>query len=141
MAHLLGKRLGKQQIERLRCRISAEVGHCLKGSSRGDDEDIATTALDPSYPGAHAVVSADAALVLAGFFGSNTDKFTVTSEVLPGVERSFTSFTGAAQEASNSRIYAGQHFRYDQVAGQLLGFRVAGWVLRNFLTSLSPSGH
>jgi len=102
---------------------------------------LATTALDPSYPGAHAVVSADAALVLAGFFGSNTDKFTVTSEVLPGVERSFTSFTGAAQEANNSRIYAGQHFRYDQVAGQLLGFRVAGWVLRNFLTSISPSGH
>jgi hypothetical protein len=94
---------------------------------------LATTALDPSYPGAHAVVSAAGAAVLATFFHNDRDSFAVTSEVLPGVERSFTSFSGAANEASVSRIYAGQHFRFDQVAGQQLGRRIAGYVLQNFL--------
>jgi membrane-associated phospholipid phosphatase len=94
---------------------------------------LAITALDPSYPGAHAVVSAAAAAVLATFFRSDRDSFAVTSEVLPGVERSFTSFSSAANEASVSRIYAGQHFRFDQVAGQQLGRRIANYVLQNFL--------
>ena len=101
---------------------------------------LATTALDPSYPGAHATISADAALVLAGFFGLNRDNFSVTSEVLPGVERSFTSFSDAAQEASNSRIYAGQHFRYDEVAGQRLGLQVGSWVLTHFLRPVTTTG-
>ncbi len=47
---------------------------------------LANTALDPSYPGAHAVVSAGGADVLASFFHSDRDSFAVTSEVLPGVD-------------------------------------------------------
>jgi PAP2 superfamily len=94
---------------------------------------LATTALDPSYPGAHAVVSAAGADVLSTFFGSDSENFAVTSEVLPGVVRGFTSFSAAADEASLSRIYAGQHFRFDLVAGQRLGTQVADYVLRNFL--------
>jgi hypothetical protein len=96
---------------------------------------LATTALDPSYPGAHAVVSAAGANVLASFFHNDRDSFAVSSEVLPGVERSFASFSAAADEAAVSRIYAGQHFRFDQVAGQRLGRRVADYVLQNFLTA------
>jgi hypothetical protein len=99
---------------------------------------FANTALDPSYPGAHAVVSAGGADVLASFFRTNTDSFAVTSEVLPGVVRSFTSFSAAADEASVSRILAGQHFRFDQDAGQRLGRNVADFVLENFLT---PRAH
>jgi PAP2 superfamily len=96
---------------------------------------LATTALDPSYPGAHAVVSAAAADILATFFHHDRDRFAVTSEVLPGVERSFTSFSAAADEASASRIYAGQHFRFDEVAGERLGRHVADYVLQNFLAA------
>ena len=99
---------------------------------------LATTALDPSYPGAHAVVSAAGAAVLATFFHNDRDSFAVTSEVLPDVERSFTSFSAAANEASVSRIYAGQHFRFDQVAGEKLGRRIANYVLQNFLTPSAP---
>jgi len=94
---------------------------------------LATTALDPSYPGAHAVVSAAGADVLSTFFGGDSENFAVTSEVLPGVVRGFTSFSAAADEASLSRIYAGQHFRFDLVAGQRLGAQVADYVVRNFL--------
>src|SRR5262245_54974629 len=55
-----------------------------------------TTPPDPSYPGAHAVVSAAGAAVLTFFFDRDDSSFAVSSEVLPEVERSFTSFTAAA---------------------------------------------
>ena len=47
------------------------------------------TAPDPSYPGAHAVISAAGASVLISFFDSDHFDLTVTSEVLAGVTRSF----------------------------------------------------
>jgi membrane-associated phospholipid phosphatase len=90
------------------------------------------TAADPSYPGAHSTISAAAATVLASFYGDG-QRFTVDSPALPGVTRWFTSFTQAATEAGLSRIYAGQHFRFDHEAGQTLGRQVAHFVLANAL--------
>jgi hypothetical protein len=92
------------------------------------------TAPDPSYPGAHAVISASAAEVLVSFFERDRFEFNVTSEVLPGVERSFTSISAAAEEATLSRIFAGQHFRFDLTTGQRLGREIADFVVDNFLT-------
>ncbi|HEY2103716.1 MAG TPA: phosphatase PAP2 family protein [Chthoniobacterales bacterium] len=92
------------------------------------------TAPDPSYPGAHAAISAAGAEVLIFFFGQDDFEFNVTSEVLPGVERSFTSLSAAAEEATLSRIFAGQHFRFDLTAGQQVGREVADFVTDNFLT-------
>jgi len=60
--------------------------------------------------------------------------FTVTSEVLPGIERSFTSFSAAAEEATESRIFAGVHFRSDLTSGHVLGRDVADFVLYHCLT-------
>ncbi len=97
--------------------------------------EVGKTAPDPSYPGAHAVISAAGAEVLISFFERDRFQFNVTSEVLPGVERSFTSFSSAAEEATLSRIFAGQHFRFDLTTGQRLGREVADFVLDNFLTS------
>jgi membrane-associated phospholipid phosphatase len=90
------------------------------------------TAPDPSYPGAHSTLSAAAATVLASVYG-DAQSFSIGSPALPGVTRSFTSFSGAAQEAGLSRIYAGQHTRLDHVAGVALGRNVATFVLRNVL--------
>src|SRR5258708_29496298 len=92
------------------------------------------TAPDPSYPGAHATISAGGAFVLRTLFGNKPFHLSVTSEVLPGVIRSFDSFADAAEEASLSRIYAGQHFRSDENAGANLGRAVADFVVDNFLT-------
>ena len=92
------------------------------------------TAPDPSYPGAHATISSGAAFVLRSVFGNSPFHLVVTSEVLPGVVRTFDSFAGAEQEASLSRIYAGQHFRSDENAGERLGPSVADFVVDNFLT-------
>ena len=82
------------------------------------------TAPDPSYPGAHSTISFAAAEVLRLTLHDQLT-FDVTSESLAGVTRHFTSFSGAAEEAGLSRIYAGQHFRFDHNAGKQLGSLVA----------------
>jgi membrane-associated phospholipid phosphatase len=94
---------------------------------------LANTAQDPSYPGAHAVISAGAAAVLASVLGGDSFSFSAQSSALPGVQRSFTSFSAAAREATFSRIYAGQHFRTDEDAGQTLGSQVAAYILQHAL--------
>ena len=82
------------------------------------------TAPDPSYPGAHSTISFAGAEVLRSFFGDQFD-FSVTSEVLPGVVRDFHSFLCRGRKRRDwSRIYAGQHFRSDHVAGRDLGGKV-----------------
>jgi hypothetical protein len=90
---------------------------------------LSNTANDPSYPGAHGAISAAGAKVLESAYG-NDFAFTVDSTALPGVLREFTSFSEAAEEASVSRIYNGNHTRIDQVAGENLGRDVAGFVMR-----------
>ena len=92
---------------------------------------LAVTAADPSYPGAHSTISATGAAVLSAFFG-NQDQISVTSDVLPGVVRTFASFSDVATEAGLSRIYAGQHTRLDHEAGLALGHAVAQFVLPHF---------
>jgi hypothetical protein len=90
--------------------------------------------VQPHSHGAHGVISAAGARVLTAFFGRDPFDFSVTSEVLPGVERSFHTFGDAAHEASRSRIFAGQHFRFDQTAGERLGREIAAFVVEGFLT-------
>ena len=101
--------------------------------------EVTTTAPDPSYPGAHAVISEAAAEVLRSFLGRDHFDFNVTSEVVSGVERSFTSFSAASEEATLSRIFAGQHFRSDLTSGHRLGHDVADFVIDHFLTPVRGS--
>ena len=98
---------------------------------------LAVTAADPSYPGAHATISEAAATVLAAFYGDHR-QLTVTSDGDPGVTRSFGSFQAAADEATLSRLFAGQHTMIDLVAGQHLGHQVAQFAL-NHLESAPDS--
>jgi membrane-associated phospholipid phosphatase len=98
---------------------------------------LANTAPDPSYPGAHSTISAAGAAVLAAFFGDR-DQIQVTSPALPGVVRSFDRYSAVATEAGLSRIFAGQHTRIDDVAGQQLGHDVARFVLS--AAGLGPVG-
>ena len=93
---------------------------------------LARTANDPSYPGAHADFSEASATVLADFFGTDSFTFLLTNTTV-GISRSFASFSAAANEAAASRVFAGQHFRYDEDAGQALGAQVAGFVLGHAL--------
>jgi membrane-associated phospholipid phosphatase len=95
---------------------------------------LATTAADPSFPGAHSSISAAAAVVLSAYLGSHVN-LTVSSDALAGVTRHFDTFQAAATEAGLSRIYAGQHTRLDHDAGVTLGSDVAHLLLNQ---STSP---
>jgi membrane-associated phospholipid phosphatase len=93
---------------------------------------LLATPADPAYPGAHSVISASSAAILTAAFGERLS-YTVTSEVLPGVTRSFGSFSAAAREAGLSRTYAGVHTHSDDASGQALGRDVGRYVLTRAL--------
>jgi membrane-associated phospholipid phosphatase len=88
------------------------------------------TPAHPEYPSGHSCVSGAAGVVLARFFGERT-RFSVESDVMPGVVRQFDSFSAALGEVKNARIFAGIHFRSATDDGQTLGASVAGYVLHN----------
>ena len=100
---------------------------------------LANTANDPSYPGAHAEFSQAAATVLQDFFGTDVFSFLLSNATV-GITRAFSSFSQAADEASASRILAGQHFRYDENA-EALGGRVADFVVDNAFKAHRDHGH
>ena len=94
---------------------------------------LATTPADPSYPGAHSVVSQTAALVLRRVLDDRP--VAVTSEVLPGVTRNFRRLQDIADEAGLSRIFAGVHTRIDHRSGQRLGHNVGRYTLEHATAS------
>jgi hypothetical protein len=96
------------------------------------------TPAHPSYNSGHSGLSGAAAAVLADFFGTDAVPFSFSSDSLPGVTRSYASFSAAMQEAGDSRVYAGIHFRFDCVAAQVIGRSVGDYVMDHFLL---PRGH
>jgi hypothetical protein len=84
----------------------------------------------PEYPSGHSVVSAAAAEVLTGLFG--TVAFTDATHVSRGeAPRWFTSFEAAATEAAISRLYGGIHYRLSIENGMRQGRCVGQRVLDN----------
>jgi hypothetical protein len=63
----------------------------------------------PEYTSGHSTFSGAAATVLSAFFRGN-ERFTVGSDDLPGVLRSYKNFWDAAHESGVSRLYGGIHF-------------------------------
>ena len=73
--------------------------------------------------------------ILTDFYGTDKLKFTLTSDQLPGVTRSYTSFSQASYENAISRIYLGIHFWFDETAGMQMGKDVANTVFANVLVA------
>lgn len=98
------------------------------------DPDASWTSLltNPNYP-SHSSglsgVAGNASTILASFFG-DTNTFCFSG---PAGQRCFDSFSAAAQEAANSRIYGGIHFRFETEAGLAQGRSVARFTLANAL--------
>lgn len=88
----------------------------------------------PSYMSGHSTFSAAGAAVLADFFGTDAVTFTTSSDAVPGTTRTFTSFSAAAAEAGQSRIYGGIHYQFDNQAGLESGHALGEYVAGNFLT-------
>lgn len=95
-------------------------------------EPLLVTPPFPTYTSGHSTFSAAAGEILTGVFGSNV-RFTDSSDDLPGVYRSFTSFAAAAEEAGKSRIYGGIHFEFDNSAGLSTGRALGTYILQNYL--------
>jgi hypothetical protein len=93
---------------------------------------LLTTPNFPEYPSGHSTVSGAAATVLASFFGDATS-FSVDSDVMSGVIRSFASFSAALNEVRDARVFAGIHYRTACADGQATGTAVAGYILANSL--------
>src|SRR6185295_4472209 len=94
----------------------------------------------PSYTSGHSTFSGSSARILGLFFGSDEVSFSTTSDGLPGVQRSFTSFSQAAGEAGQSRIYGGIHWQYDNQDGLASGRSLAEHVFYGFLTPVASPG-
>jgi Ca2+-binding RTX toxin-like protein len=71
--------------------------------------------------------------VLKAFFRTDRVHFVLPSEAAGLASRTFTSFSQAAAESGVSRIYAGIHFSFDNVAGLDAGERIGQFAVRNFL--------
>jgi hypothetical protein len=91
------------------------------------------------YPSAHAGISSGGASVLASFYGANAE-FTVTSQGLPGVQRTFHSFTDAVEQVADARIFAGFHYRFSTDDGIQLGKQVAAQVERTMMLPMRGEG-
>ncbi len=83
----------------------------------------------PEYPSGHSVQSSAAASVLGRAFGADTPFTDNTHNDRGWGPRTFKSFKAAADEAALSRLYAGIHYRFGVVGGQVLGNCVADKVL------------
>jgi PAP2 superfamily len=86
----------------------------------------------PEYPSGHSTVSGAAAGVLAAFFGSGAD-FTVDSDFMPGIVRSFGDFASALDDVADARVFGGIHYRSACHDGQSTGIEVADYVLDHAL--------
>jgi hypothetical protein len=86
----------------------------------------------PTYAGNAAAIGATFATVLSTYFGSDNVSFDIQWPQTEGGPRAYGSFSEAAQESANSRIWGGIHFRFDSIAGQFVGTNVADYVLENY---------
>jgi hypothetical protein len=92
----------------------------------------------PDYVSGHSTFSSAAATVLAMFYGTDDVSFTTGSDFMPGVFRSFPSFSAAADEAAMSRVYGGIHFRFASDDGLASGLSIGEWTFNHYL---QPKGN
>jgi hypothetical protein len=94
----------------------------------------------PSYTSGHAGFGGALFRILADFYGRDDIPFTIISDEFntitvdqngqprPLRPRSYTSFSQAAEENGESRIYLGIHFNFDKVEGIKQGTEIADYV-------------
>ena len=87
----------------------------------------------PAYISGHSTFGAAAFTVLADFYGSDRMQFSVSSDELPGVTRTFKRFSDAAAENGMSRIYMGVHWTFDNVEGKKAGGAIGDYVFNHAL--------
>jgi len=87
----------------------------------------------PDYVSGHSTFSGAAATVLPFFYDTEDLPFTIGSDFLPGVTRSFSTCLDAAGEAAVSRLYGGIHFRSANEDGLQAGISIGEWTDTHYL--------
>lgn len=105
---------------------------------------LISTPNTPEYLSTQATYASAASAVLGAFFGDNTN-FSASSDIFGDgsliLNRNFTSFSQAADEAGMSGIYGGNEFLSAVIDGQSTGSAVGADILsNNFAPVPEPSG-
>ena len=87
----------------------------------------------PAYLSGHATFGGALFQTLTDFYGTDNVSFSLTSDELPGVVRHYTSFSQAAQENGQSRIYLGIHWQFDKTNGIAVGDAIGNYVFQHIL--------
>lgn len=95
----------------------------------------------PTYLSGHASFGGALFESLKNFYGTDAIFFEVSSDELPEVTRSFSSFSQASEENGRSRVYLGIHWNFDDTRAREMGANLADLVSENhFLPIPEPSG-
>ena len=86
----------------------------------------------PSYPSAHAALSAAAREVLERLYGGASEDITLANPGL-GLALHYTDLEHLVHDIDDARVYGGIHFRFDQDAGGTLGRNIAAYVVQHQL--------
>jgi hypothetical protein len=96
----------------------------------------------PGYPSNHASGSGAALETLRRIYGAAGHAIALTafvSTISPNpTTLNYTQLSKIADDIDDARVYGGIHFRFDQVAGGVLGREVATYVYKNNLQPVHP---
>ena len=96
----------------------------------------------PDFTSAHAAVDGAAAEVFMRFFETDSASFSLATTLPPNapVTRSFTSFSGAAIDGAESRIWGGIHFRSACVDGLWQGRGLGRQAFNHYFRPVEEKG-
>ncbi len=92
----------------------------------------------PSYTSAHMTFSTAASRVMALYFGTDDISFSVASDGLPGVVRSYKKLSDASKEVGDSRVFGGIHTALDVREARNAGLKIGDWVFAHALKPIQP---
>jgi hypothetical protein len=87
----------------------------------------------PDYLSGHSIFGGASTQILNRFYGTDNISFDIPSQELPGVARSYNSFTEVAEEDAISRVYGGVHIDLATVDGVGVGQDIANFIFDNAL--------
>ena len=90
----------------------------------------------PSYPSNHGSLSGGGAEVLRRIYGEGGHAIRITNAAFPTLVYDYTTFNQIEADIADARVFGGIHFRFDQVAGAVLGRAVATAVYKGNLRKI-----